>query len=96
MSFRKDGAESGRVEVTKLDKHTVDAAQMEVPMGYKEVTIEEMFQGMGGGGLPPGDLPHGPPHGGHHGRHHGKPDARRTAAQAARSTTSDSSRPSRS
>jgi hypothetical protein len=68
VSFGKDGAENGRVEVTKIDKHTLDAAMFEVPAGYKQVTIDELLQGLGGGGIP-GDIPRGP-HGGPHGHHH--------------------------
>lgn len=69
VSFGKDGAEMGRVEVTKIDKHPLDAAMFEVPAGYKQVTIDELLQGLGGGGIPR-DIPHGGPHGGPHGHHH--------------------------
>jgi len=69
IAYGKDGAESGRVEVTKIDKHPLDAALFAVPAGYKQVTMEEMLGGLGGGGnVPPGEA-HGP-HG--HGKHHGK------------------------
>jgi hypothetical protein len=70
VAFDKDGSESGRIEVTKLDKHAVDASQFEVPAGYKTMTFDEMLQGMGGGGMPQPDVPVVPnphkPHGGHH------------------------------
>ena len=46
--------ESGRVEVTKIDKKSEPAASFEVPPGYKIVTLEEMFKGPGG---PPGAAP---------------------------------------
>jgi len=77
IAFDRDGAESGRVEVTKLDKHSIDAAQVEVPAGYKQITLDEMLMGLGGA-TPPGDVPHDQPHDtpppgkhghGHHGRH---------------------------
>jgi Domain of unknown function (DUF4412) len=74
IATEKDGTESGRVEVTKIDKRALDAAQFEVPAGYKQVTIDEMMQGLGGG-MPPGDIPpHGAPHGEKHGggHHHHK------------------------
>ena len=71
--FEKDGSEGGRVEVTKLDKHTVDATLMDVPAGYQTLTMQQMIAGMmGGAGVPPGtplDIP--PGMGGHgHGPHH--------------------------
>jgi hypothetical protein len=69
IAYGKDGAESGRVEVTKIDKHPLDAALFAVPAGYKQVTMEEMLGGLGGGGnVPPGE-PHAPHHGKHHGKH---------------------------
>jgi hypothetical protein len=70
IAFGKDGAETGRLEVTKIDKHPLDAALFAVPAGYKQVSIEEMMQGLGGGAVP-GETPHGVPHGGPH-HHHGK------------------------
>jgi hypothetical protein len=40
-----------------------------VPKGYKQVTLDEMLQGLGGGGPPGGEHPkHGHGHG-HHGHH---------------------------
>jgi Domain of unknown function (DUF4412) len=72
ISYEKDGAESGRMEVTKIDKHSLDASQFEVPAGYKTMSLQDMMSGMGGlGGMNPGDLPHpdGKGKGPHH--HHG-------------------------
>jgi hypothetical protein len=63
VSFNKDGSEEGRVEVTKIDKHPLAASMFEVPMGYKQVTIEELLMG----GMP-SEGPHGMPH--PHGHHH--------------------------
>lgn len=70
IASEKDGSEAGRVEVTKLDKRTLDAAQFEVPTAYKQVTLTDMLAGLGG--VPPADVPtpqKSPHHGGHH---HGK------------------------
>jgi hypothetical protein len=67
VNFDKDGSESGRVEITKLDKKTLDASMFEVPPGYKTVSLEEMLGGLGGGGIP--DVPQ-PGHKGGHGKHH--------------------------
>ncbi len=72
-AFDRDGSQSGSVEVTKLDKRSLDASQFEVPAGYKQLTLDEMMQGLGGGGLPgeiPKNLPHPGPHGPHHHGHH--------------------------
>ncbi len=77
----KTGAESGRLEVTKIDRHPLDAAQFEVPAGYTVIDAMQMLQGfLGGGhmpgmpsgmpaipGVPPGGLPGAP---GHHKHRH--------------------------
>lgn len=52
VAFDKAGAETGRVEVSKIDKKTEAANQFEVPAGYKVTTLEDMFRG-GAGGVPP-------------------------------------------
>jgi hypothetical protein len=65
VGFAKDGTEEGRVEVTKIDKHSLDASMFEVPMGYKQVTIEELMSGAIPSDGPHGGLPHAP-----HGKHH--------------------------
>ena len=79
IAYDKDGTQEGEVEVTKLDPHTLDAALFAVPPGYKEVTLDEIMQGFGGGGVPgaipgavPGDMPRGIPRGPHGPRHHGR------------------------
>jgi hypothetical protein len=38
------GAESGRIEVTKVDPHPVDATKFEIPAGYKTVDMLQMLQ----------------------------------------------------
>jgi hypothetical protein len=46
IGYGKDGVtESGRVEVTKVDKHTLDANLFVPPATYKTVTIQEAIQG---------------------------------------------------
>jgi hypothetical protein len=78
VAFDKKHTEVGRVELTKIDKHPLDAAVFVVPQGYKHVTIEELLSGLGGSVTPP-DVPPTPPdppapshHGSHGPRHHGK------------------------
>jgi Domain of unknown function (DUF4412) len=77
IAYDKDGAESGRVEVTKLDKRTLDASQFVVPAGYQTVSLEDMISGMMAGGMPgapgaPLDIPPGMNNSGGHEkpRHH--------------------------
>jgi hypothetical protein len=50
----KDGKESGRVEVTKIEKKPLAANLFEVPPGYPQMSLEQMIQSMmmGGRGLP--------------------------------------------
>jgi hypothetical protein len=82
VAYDKDGAEQGRVEVTKLDKKPLDASLFQVPPGYQVMSIQDMIASLMSGGMPgspgaPLDIPPGmngggnqkPPHGG--GRHHG-------------------------
>ena len=46
IAYGKDGVtESGRVEVTKVDKHTLDANLFVPPPAYKTVTVQEAMQG---------------------------------------------------
>ena len=55
----KTGAESGRVEVTKIDRHPLDASLFEVPAGYTVIDAMQMIQAFAGGGRvrrPPGQL----------------------------------------
>jgi hypothetical protein len=60
VAYEKDGTESGRVEVTKIDKRSLDAAEFEVPAGYKVIDLQQMLlqgfggAGFGGAGVPPG------------------------------------------
>jgi Domain of unknown function (DUF4412) len=53
------GAESGRLEVTKLDPHPVDAAKFEIPAGYKTVDMLQMFQAFSNAHVP--GMPSGMP-----------------------------------
>jgi len=53
----KTGAESGRVEITKFDRHPLDASLFEVPAGYTTVDAMQMLAGFAAGrmpGMPPG------------------------------------------
>ncbi|MGH7439521.1 MAG: hypothetical protein ACRENE_27850, partial [Polyangiaceae bacterium] len=71
VGYEKDGAtESGRVEVTKIDKKTLPDTEFEYPPTYKVVDLAQMMGGMmafGGGmpgGMPPGMvMPPGMPSG---------------------------------
>jgi hypothetical protein len=56
VSFGKDGAtEEQRIEVTKIDKKSLQDAQFQVPQDYKVMDLDKMFAGMGGmPGMPPG------------------------------------------
>lgn len=56
------GAETGRVEVTRIEKKTLAAAMFEIPAGYKVMDLAQMFGGMGmpsgmPSGMPPGFRP---------------------------------------
>lgn len=46
--------ESGRLEVTKLDSHPVEASKVEIPAGYQTVDMMQMIQALMGGGHIPG------------------------------------------
>jgi hypothetical protein len=76
----KTGEESGRIEVTKIDRHPLEASQFEVPAGYTVIDAMQMIQAFAGGahvpgmpsGMPgvppvPGGLPGAPAH---HKKHH--------------------------
>lgn len=58
----KTGAESGRVEVTKFDRHPLEASLFEVPPGYTMVDMTQMIAAFAGGGRIPG-MPPGMPSG---------------------------------
>jgi hypothetical protein len=68
VGYDKDGVtETGRFEVTKIDKKTLPPSEFEYPPTYRIVDIAQMFAGMGamGGmpgrpGMPPG-MPSGMP-----------------------------------
>lgn len=62
VGLEKDGSESARVEVTKIDKRAMNAADFEVPAGYKVMDLAQMMQGLGGPGGPGGrPMPPGMP-----------------------------------
>jgi Domain of unknown function (DUF4412) len=44
VAFDKAGVETGRIEVTKIEKKTEPDAMFEVPAGYAIKTLEQMFQ----------------------------------------------------
>jgi hypothetical protein len=76
VGYGPDGVkETGRIEVTKVDKKTLPASDFEVPPTYAVIDIGQMFRGLGAmggmGGMPggmgrmPGGMPSGypmPPH----------------------------------
>ena len=63
--FEKSGAEQGRMEVTKIEKKSVDAAKFEIPAGFQTMDLEQMMaqmmSGLGGMGMPPGPMGSGRP-----------------------------------
>ena len=71
-----NGVETGRIEVTSIQKKALPASQFTVPAGYNVMDLDQMLGamlgGMGGmpmpgtmppGALPPGFAPHSLPHG---------------------------------
>jgi hypothetical protein len=56
----KTGAESGRVEVTKFQRHPIEASLFEIPPGYTTVDALQMIAALAGGGRVPG-MPSGIP-----------------------------------
>lgn len=58
VAFEPDGKESGRVEVTSVERTALPAASFEVPKGFVILSFEQMMMGLGGlmgggaGGLP--------------------------------------------
>ncbi len=65
VSYQKDGTtEESRVEVTKIDKKSLEDSQFQVPPGYSVLDLEKMFAGMQGmPGMRPGMMPPGMPPG---------------------------------
>jgi hypothetical protein len=58
VGYHKDGTtEDSRVEVTKIDKKSLQDSQFQVPPGYNVMDLEKMFAGMPG--MPPGMMPPG-------------------------------------
>jgi hypothetical protein len=58
VAYGPDGKESGRVELTSLEKTTLPAADFEVPKGFVVISFDQMMMGLGallGGGA--GGLP---------------------------------------
>jgi hypothetical protein len=68
IGYQKDGAtEDTRVEVTKIDKKSLQDGEFQVPPGYNVMDLEKMFAGIPGmpPGMPPGmAMPPGFPSGG--------------------------------
>jgi hypothetical protein len=70
LGFDKDGTtEEQRIEITKIDKHSLPDTEFTYPPSYKVVDLGQMLAGLGAmpGAMPPGAMPgmmHGgmPPH----------------------------------
>jgi hypothetical protein len=59
----ENGAETGRMEATKIEEKKLEDARFAVPAGYQIETLDQMIQGfmppgMGSGGHPPNIPPH--------------------------------------
>ncbi len=67
IGYGPDGVkESGRVEVTKIDKKALPASEFELPPTYAQIDLEQMMRGFGMGGMGgPGGMG-GMPMPGHH------------------------------
>ncbi len=69
VGYAKDGTESARIEVTKIEKKSLPATDFEYPPSYVVLDLATMFRGMAGlGGMPgmggmPGGMPPGMPPG---------------------------------
>jgi hypothetical protein len=62
IGYEKDGTtEQMKIEVSKIDKKSLDDAQFQVPAGYNVMDLGKMLSGMGMGGgmggMPPGMTP---------------------------------------
>jgi hypothetical protein len=76
ISYAKDGAtEEQRIEVTKIDKKSLQDGEFQVPAGYNVMDLDKMFAGMQGmPGMPPGmAMPPGMPPGAFSGMHMPRP-----------------------
>ncbi len=68
--MNENGAETGRMEATKVEEKKLEEARFAVPADYQIQSLEQMIQGfmppgMGSGGRPPGvppNIPIPPPH----------------------------------
>jgi hypothetical protein len=61
IGYEKNGTESGRIEVTKMEKKALDATLFDIPAGYKVVDLEQMMQGIPGMARGPMPTPPSPP-----------------------------------
>ena len=72
VAFDEASVEQMRIEVTKIEKKTLDPSLFEPPPGYQQIDLAQMFSAMSGGaggrpGMPAGipgmpGIPGGPPH----------------------------------
>jgi hypothetical protein len=62
IGYGPDGVkETGRVEVTKIDKKTLAASEFELPPTYAQIDLAQMFRGFGAMPGMPGGAPGGMP-----------------------------------
>ena len=57
--MNENGVEIGRMEATKVEERKLEDARFAVPADYQILTLEQMIQGMMGGGV--GRLRSAPP-----------------------------------
>jgi hypothetical protein len=58
IGYAKDGTtEENRIEITKIDKKSIDDSSFQVPAGYKTIDLEKMMQGIPGMPAVPGGMP---------------------------------------
>jgi len=57
IAFETDGTERDRIEVTKIEKKTLDESLFGVPPGYRTLDLEQMMNGFMAGGMPAGMAP---------------------------------------
>jgi hypothetical protein len=58
IGYGKDGAEEGRVEVTRIEKKPLAATLFDIPAGYRVIDLMTMLQAGLGGMMPPGAMMH--------------------------------------